>query len=90
MNIWEEADSMHRSMVFQIVWQSEPDGIKLTEFRKRFPIPYTIAQLFKLLEPMITAGHLTRDDTIGDNTYHTVVSPEEYCKATGESFLNFK
>jgi hypothetical protein len=67
-------------------------GIKLTALRKVWGSTSeygTLTQLFHELEEMVELGHLHRDDVLGDNTYRTNMTAEEYCQQTGEIRLNF-
>src|SRR5882724_4845535 len=82
-----------RAQLFGAVRLSEKatsPGIKLTKLRELVGREFgTLTQMFRELEPMVEDGLIYSDNALGDNTYRTNLSIEEYCARTGESLLSF-
>ena len=89
----EEGRSTFRTTLFRAVSESGTDGVKLSELRDEVGADEkyaygTLTQLSHALDEMVSSRQLSRDD-VCNNTYRASMTVEEYCKATGESPLNF-
>jgi hypothetical protein len=92
MNWHPEGRSMFRAFLFRAVLKAGTSGIKMTALRKVWGSTSeygTLTQLFHELEDMVASGQLYRDDVLGDNTYRTRLTSDQYCQMTGELPLNF-